>query len=68
MHYNMELRSNEHQDSILENRKTDYVLKPNEPSHNTQGALDILISHQEYLHIDDGISANIRSLQLKIKS
>ena len=39
----MELRSNEHQDSVFENQKTDYVLKSNEPSHNTQSVLDILI-------------------------
>ena len=65
MHYNMELRSNEEQEPVLENYEIDDVTETEELTHNTQNVVDISILHQQYFHRDDEISANIRSLNLK---
>ena len=65
MHYNMELRSNEEQEPVLENYEIDDVTETEEQAHNTQNVVDISILHQQYFHSDDEISANIRYLNLK---
>ena len=67
MHYNMELRSNDEQESVLENYEIYDVTKTEELTRNTQNVVDISILYQQYLHSDDEISANIRFLNLKQK-
>ena len=63
MHYNMELRSNEEQEPVLENYETDDVTETEELTHNTQNVISIL--YQQYFHSDDEVSTNTRSLNLK---
>ena len=67
MHYNMELRSNDEQESVLENYEIYDVTKTEELTRNTQNVVDISILYQQYLHSDDEISAFIRFLNLKQK-
>ena len=63
----MELRSNDEQESVLENYEIYDVTKTEELTRNTQNVVDISILYQQYLHSDDEISANIRFLNLKQK-
>ena len=65
MHYNMELRSNEEQQPVLENYEIDDVTETEELTHNTQNVVDISILYQQYFHSDNEISANMRSFNFK---
>ena len=58
MHYNMELRSNEQQEPILENYEIHHVTETKELTDN-QHVVDISILYRQYFHSDDEISANI---------
>ena len=62
MHYNMELRSNEMQELVLENYEIDDVTETEELTHNTQNVVVISILYEQYFHSDD---ENIRPLNLK---